>query len=512
MHCSYTYYCSPQCRENNQVQHGRTYPHECGTPFVALLPERAVLATRLSLLSVCNQHILGPCLFQTICQHSNVSITLEENVEYDCDGNDRVLQLLQHHIQLVEFEELLEMVIEALLCAVTVVKNTQNIENIGGNYQQLQRSYLEAAQQIKINLQQPEEQQQLQGSCPEAGQNIQTNLLQPETFQHQGSTKQNQKQTTRDQNQQSDNSETNYKQLVRQLHLLILLNIGIIKINGIAYTPQMSSSDQDRIALGVFPVASFFNHSCKPNIQLRFVNDQVIARTIRQVERGQQLNISYGPQIGAQNTNTRKELLQKQYYFTCRCQGCCDKQQQLLENQAEGYECANKACQNGVTLAENVSSQICQQCGNEIPLQQTKQIFQRHSEGSSLSDQGDRIMNLENEDSKRIQMVHNLYAKSWSILSSNCLHPYNQELGKLAAKLRDVCRTQGNYDAAQRWGQKVVDIVEKHYGVQSIQAAYEKMELCLLQEEMQLDKSEANVLRMQINKLLWLYYGDYTKW
>jgi len=78
---------------------------------------------------------------------------------------------------------------------------------------------------------------------------------------------------------------------------------------------------------GVWPEASFFNHSCRPNVRKdrngrlwSFTVDVDAAKTIQQ---GQQLCITYlgGDEKGLDVTERRKRL-QEQWGFTCLCDRC----------------------------------------------------------------------------------------------------------------------------------------------------------------------------------------------
>ncbi|KXZ42552.1 hypothetical protein GPECTOR_136g635 [Gonium pectorale] len=80
--------------------------------------------------------------------------------------------------------------------------------------------------------------------------------------------------------------------------LELFLALCRIRVNGVAVQPDASCGPGDRLALALYPVAAALNHSCRPNLGLRFRGLQLIARTCRPVAPGSQLTISYGPQRG----------------------------------------------------------------------------------------------------------------------------------------------------------------------------------------------------------------------
>ncbi|KAI9598568.1 hypothetical protein BDF19DRAFT_346444, partial [Syncephalis fuscata] len=72
--------------------------------------------------------------------------------------------------------------------------------------------------------------------------------------------------------------------------------------------------------VGVYPVASLLNHSCRPNCIYRFdgVQLQVIAQ--RPISAGEELTISYIDWIYGPNERTNQ--LERQYFFQCQCLRC----------------------------------------------------------------------------------------------------------------------------------------------------------------------------------------------
>ena len=79
------------------------------------------------------------------------------------------------------------------------------------------------------------------------------------------------------------------------------------------------------LALGFFPLTSMLNHSCRPNCAHSFLLQpgrppQLIMKTIRDVEVGEELVYSYVPLYAS--TSTRRQALERCYSFTCKCHRC----------------------------------------------------------------------------------------------------------------------------------------------------------------------------------------------
>jgi hypothetical protein len=71
----------------------------------------------------------------------------------------------------------------------------------------------------------------------------------------------------------------------------------------------------------VFPLASGLNHSCAPNCEVAFAEDNaVFVVTTRAVALGEELTISYVDASGTDDE--RREELQETYGFECRCARC----------------------------------------------------------------------------------------------------------------------------------------------------------------------------------------------
>lgn len=97
----------------------------------------------------------------------------------------------------------------------------------------------------------------------------------------------------------------------------------------------ISSSDlslsQCRIGIGLFPVASTFNHSCVPNVCVKFSrsseettlnsNFELELVTTSDIQESEELTITYGPTAQI-SSDHRIQLLLQQYQFRCTCKLC----------------------------------------------------------------------------------------------------------------------------------------------------------------------------------------------
>ncbi|KAI0641876.1 hypothetical protein C8Q79DRAFT_918191 [Trametes meyenii] len=88
---------------------------------------------------------------------------------------------------------------------------------------------------------------------------------------------------------------------------------------GIWETPLMEESEC--LGFAVYPVASFFNHHCAPNVRKERDGRTLRFLTTRAVGAGQELCISYG-HVEKMDFETRQKELLEGWYFECRCSRC----------------------------------------------------------------------------------------------------------------------------------------------------------------------------------------------
>jgi len=73
---------------------------------------------------------------------------------------------------------------------------------------------------------------------------------------------------------------------------------------------------------GVFAFASFFNHSCAPNVVRVAVDNKLVFVVIRPVDKDQQLYVAYKENFHNECRRERQEEMLKSYRFTCCCEAC----------------------------------------------------------------------------------------------------------------------------------------------------------------------------------------------
>jgi hypothetical protein len=104
-------------------------------------------------------------------------------------------------------------------------------------------------------------------------------------------------------------------------------------------------------------VASLTNHSCFPNTYWQFIDGKIVYTAFRDIEEGEEINITYGPVIG-QPFDKRQKELKDHYYFTCNCVACLEDVKTV-----PALQCLQ--CDGPVVYALNSEIGSCFQCGKD---------------------------------------------------------------------------------------------------------------------------------------------------
>ncbi|KAI0372787.1 SET domain-containing protein [Pilatotrama ljubarskyi] len=81
------------------------------------------------------------------------------------------------------------------------------------------------------------------------------------------------------------------------------------------------TEESECLGFAVYPLASFFNHHCAPNVGKERDGRALRLLTTRAVEAGEELCISYG-HVDEMDWKTRRQELLEGWYFECRCSRC----------------------------------------------------------------------------------------------------------------------------------------------------------------------------------------------
>uniref|UniRef100_A0A8V0XTM1 [histone H3]-lysine(4) N-trimethyltransferase n=1 Tax=Gallus gallus TaxID=9031 RepID=A0A8V0XTM1_CHICK len=86
----------------------------------------------------------------------------------------------------------------------------------------------------------------------------------------------------------------------------------------------ISNGEMQDVGVGLYPSMSLLNHSCDPNCVIIFEGYQLLLRSIREIQIGEELTISYIESL--MPTSERQKQLKRQYCFECDCCLCQDQE------------------------------------------------------------------------------------------------------------------------------------------------------------------------------------------
>ncbi|KAL0207341.1 hypothetical protein P9112_011969 [Eukaryota sp. TZLM1-RC] len=76
------------------------------------------------------------------------------------------------------------------------------------------------------------------------------------------------------------------------------------------------------LGVGLYPAASFANHSCNPNAFFVFKETHIALIALHELEEGEEVVVNYVDL--AEPLGSRREALRKQFSFICRCERCSE--------------------------------------------------------------------------------------------------------------------------------------------------------------------------------------------
>jgi hypothetical protein len=87
------------------------------------------------------------------------------------------------------------------------------------------------------------------------------------------------------------------------------------------------SPDSENLGSAMYPSASYFNHSCDPNIAKVRCGRAVLFVTSKEISKGEELCISYGHT--ERQVEERQQVLRDWWGFNCNCHRCIKELKEL---------------------------------------------------------------------------------------------------------------------------------------------------------------------------------------
>jgi hypothetical protein len=123
-----------------------------------------------------------------------------------------------------------------------------------------------------------------------------------------------------------------YNSLNREVDINICIKV-VQKMTRNVFT--ITDNELNKVGIGMYQLASRFNHSCSPNAIQTFDGDILTIRSTTDIDKNEEITISY-IDTGNKYACIRRIELWKQYAFYCHCNRCCQ------ENSSMNYwKCTN---------------------------------------------------------------------------------------------------------------------------------------------------------------------------
>lgn len=85
--------------------------------------------------------------------------------------------------------------------------------------------------------------------------------------------------------------------------------------------------DSELLGSSIYPKASFFNHSCHHSVEKIRIGRKILFKTIRPINKGNQLYINYG-MYNDMPLIERQQTLKEKWFFDCLCDKCCQEKEE----------------------------------------------------------------------------------------------------------------------------------------------------------------------------------------
>merc|ERR1719454_2585259 len=76
------------------------------------------------------------------------------------------------------------------------------------------------------------------------------------------------------------------------------------------------------IGLGVYPQASYFNHSCHPRTARYNIGKKLVLKALTPFQTGEEVSENYGQVFYFKSKQERQRELEARYWFSCECPAC----------------------------------------------------------------------------------------------------------------------------------------------------------------------------------------------
>ncbi|ODN03685.1 SET and MYND domain-containing protein 4 [Orchesella cincta] len=110
---------------------------------------------------------------------------------------------------------------------------------------------------------------------------------------------------------------------------LLLRNLQVMQFNAYSICEFLMESRShyrktttSSVGIAIYPTASYFNHSCAPDVTRYFVGTTMFIQTIKSVDANKPIHDNYGPMFTKTGRDQRLKSLKSRWWFPCFCIAC----------------------------------------------------------------------------------------------------------------------------------------------------------------------------------------------
>ncbi|RWS12405.1 SET and MYND domain-containing protein (SMYD)-like protein [Dinothrombium tinctorium] len=248
------------------------------------------------------------------------------------------------------------------------------------------------------------------------------------------------------------------------------------------------SIDGTKIGFGIYPTLSLVNHNCDPNCTTMFDGTKVFLKSMRNLEEGEEITISYGVQFNHDSKNMRKKELKK-YLFECKCASCEDE----LEIYRDALLCPK--CQGAVIYDEQENQCRCLQCNEENGIDVAKTLADLKATETSLHQTAAYFQMGRIKDPKAS------FERFREIFSKIC-YSKNQLLLQVKDVLANIHSKANDFEFAVKMAEEVLEAEKSLFGETCIYCVYRLLIITMWKWQMNLSQELEIKLKDETRKVI----------
>ena len=215
-----------------------------------------------------------------------------------------------------------------------------------------------------------------------------------------------------------------------------------------------------KIGCALFTTFSLINHSCAPNvISFHFTGNRLYLKTLREIDAGEQINITYGCNWQWHSLQERAEFLSKFYFFSCECKSCLAS----VQPTCQALKC--EKCKDAPVhpIKHSKYDSKCQVCKTMFVAR--FEAVRKQTQGSvDLLDKINLLFSKGDEtDFKKLKIILNDIRSKFE----KVYYKHNQKLQLVEQQLSICCKLLGENEEAVQHSERALEILghelNEHY-------------------------------------------------